>query len=385
MCGSISQDEKDMTEFTFMGKQVVGLATAAAAPKPLMSFVLGRFQPLHLGHVDLIEAALAAGEKTVIMIGSATESRSLDNPFTYEERRQLIADHFVKEVADGKLVFEPVRDMKYRDADWEKHVASIVSKRATYRYTPVVFGMEKDTETTDCLDIFRKHFDVRLSAQKRVLNATDIRDEFFSPFGDIEVHKGDVSKGIWDFLTEFERSKEFSRLQAEYNSVKKQQKINAEIARINGGFQPVYVAVDNLALWIDHWGKPHLQVVTRKGEIGKGKYALVGGYVDGGKDTILAACKHENLDEAGHDLTGFTLSGVEVFDSPKRSKRGHMITHVHHWYIKSPTPPKLTPDGVETETAQWIPLDQIAGLQHLFFADHYHIIAKMLPVVELFN
>ena len=54
-----------------------------------MNIVLGRFQPLHKGHVHLIEAALALGEVT-IAIGSSRAELGPDNPWTGDEREAMI-------------------------------------------------------------------------------------------------------------------------------------------------------------------------------------------------------------------------------------------------------------------------------------------------------
>jgi bifunctional NMN adenylyltransferase/nudix hydrolase len=378
---SINQDEAflrgdwNMTDKVLQGGGLV---------KPITSFVLGRFEPIHEGHIDLIKAAASVGTKTVILVGSATESRGLDNPFTFEERKVLIEQCFPDLMAEGKLVVVPVRDMKYRDAAWEKHVTGIIKNMTGEGRVPVVFGMEKDTETTDCLGIFRKHLEVRISPQTRVLNATDIRNEFFAGTTIDDTHFGPdvIPEHVKQFLIAFEETAEYARLVVERDAVLEQQRKNEEIKRING-FYPIYVAVDTLAVWKDYWGKPHLLVITRKGEIGKGKWALPGGYLNY-DETIRTAVVRENVEEAGNDLSAFTFNEVKVIDAVKRSKRGRMITHVHHCWTQSAKPPKITA-GDDAETVQWVPFDELYGMQEKFFADHYHIIAKMLPVVEEFG
>ena len=54
-----------------------------------MYIVLGRFQPFHNGHVHLVETALKLGP-TIIAIGSAQESWTFDNPFSGDERAEMI-------------------------------------------------------------------------------------------------------------------------------------------------------------------------------------------------------------------------------------------------------------------------------------------------------
>ena len=54
------------------------------------ALVLGRFQPLHLGHVWLFKRALDECDELVIVIGSAQESGTQENPFSAEEREKMI-------------------------------------------------------------------------------------------------------------------------------------------------------------------------------------------------------------------------------------------------------------------------------------------------------
>ena len=51
---------------------------------------VGRFQPFHRGHLADVQLALKECEELIIVVGSAQESRTGDNPFTIEERCELI-------------------------------------------------------------------------------------------------------------------------------------------------------------------------------------------------------------------------------------------------------------------------------------------------------
>ncbi len=54
------------------------------------ALLVGRFQPFHNGHLSLIESIAKRYEKICIIIGSATESNTPKNPFTAEERGEMI-------------------------------------------------------------------------------------------------------------------------------------------------------------------------------------------------------------------------------------------------------------------------------------------------------
>ena len=51
---------------------------------------VGRFQPFHNGHLKVIQDILAQHDKIVIIIGATDKSNTLKNPFTGDEREQMI-------------------------------------------------------------------------------------------------------------------------------------------------------------------------------------------------------------------------------------------------------------------------------------------------------
>jgi nicotinamide-nucleotide adenylyltransferase len=91
-----------------------------------IGLIIGRFQPLHWGHVRLIEWVKADGAVPHIGIGSSQFAHTRDNPFTAQERRRMI------EAADKALglkvgpIFE-VPDI-FDDTRWVEHVEQCVGK-----------------------------------------------------------------------------------------------------------------------------------------------------------------------------------------------------------------------------------------------------------------
>lgn len=59
-----------------------------------LGLVVGRFQTLHAGHEDMIGKAIDLCDRVGIFIGSSQESGTFQNPFSYELRRQMLADVF---------------------------------------------------------------------------------------------------------------------------------------------------------------------------------------------------------------------------------------------------------------------------------------------------
>ena len=59
-------------------------------PRYGMGLVIGRFQPLHKGHEYIINTALVNCRRVCVFVGSAQESGTDRNPFTYELRKEML-------------------------------------------------------------------------------------------------------------------------------------------------------------------------------------------------------------------------------------------------------------------------------------------------------
>ncbi len=56
----------------------------------MRAIYVGRFQPVHMGHVRVIEWILERFDEIVIVVGSAQDSYSIRNPFTASERIEML-------------------------------------------------------------------------------------------------------------------------------------------------------------------------------------------------------------------------------------------------------------------------------------------------------
>lgn len=90
----------------------------------MRGLIVGRFQPLHLGHVAVIREVLRKCDDLVIVIGSAEESHTEKNPFTAGERYQMILSSLSPEER-ARVHIIPVRDVN-RYSVWVNHVESYV-------------------------------------------------------------------------------------------------------------------------------------------------------------------------------------------------------------------------------------------------------------------
>lgn len=100
---------------------------------------IGRFQPFHLGHLDAIKFALSQVENLWIGIGSSNKSNEKRNPFTADERREMITTS-IDDKTKKRIQIYYIPDIGDHDK-WTYHVDSIVPKY------DIVFSNDDFTQT----------------------------------------------------------------------------------------------------------------------------------------------------------------------------------------------------------------------------------------------
>ncbi len=71
--------------------------------------VLGRFQPFHKGHESLVKGAseVASDSRLVIGVGSSNREESLENPWSWQERIEMISVWLAAEGIEAEVVAIP--------------------------------------------------------------------------------------------------------------------------------------------------------------------------------------------------------------------------------------------------------------------------------------
>lgn len=96
----------------------------SAKAKKRDCLLIGRFQPFHKGHLEVVRTVARECDDIIIGIGSAQYSHTLDNPFTAGERHLMIS-RALKEEGIGNCFLVPIVDIN-RYAIWVSHVVSMV-------------------------------------------------------------------------------------------------------------------------------------------------------------------------------------------------------------------------------------------------------------------
>ncbi len=127
--------------------------------------LIGRFQPFHLGHLAAVKFALTQIDNLSIGIGSSNRHNEKRNPFSAEERKEMIESSLDKlDLQKCKIYFVPdVND----HAKWTYHVDEIIPKY------DVVFSNDDFTH-----ELYKKR-DIKVVSvplkQREILSGTDIR------------------------------------------------------------------------------------------------------------------------------------------------------------------------------------------------------------------
>ena len=104
-----------------------------------LSIVVGRFQTIHNGLIDMINKALLVANRTAVFIGSSQESRTEKNPFTYEERRDMLRD-----IYGDSIEIHPLPDIGVGNvASWGDYVFDKVVEACNEAPDVMVSGKEE--------------------------------------------------------------------------------------------------------------------------------------------------------------------------------------------------------------------------------------------------
>ena len=125
---------------------------------------IGRFQPFHNAHLTDIKDILKESDEVIIAIGSSQEKNTLENPFSYKERKEMI-DKALKKNKIKNFRIYPIPDF-YNDKKWIYYMQTKLPKfEIAYSGNPWT------------LKCFKKY---NLTAMKikliKGLNSTRIRD-----------------------------------------------------------------------------------------------------------------------------------------------------------------------------------------------------------------
>jgi bifunctional NMN adenylyltransferase/nudix hydrolase len=324
---------------------------------------LGRFNPIHLGHLSIIDDALDQADRLVILLGSDNAARNIKNPWTSEERKQMILSALTPATRE-RIVFAPIRDQLYNDTLWladALHKISEATNDAEDKDICLV-GFKSDPSSW-YLDLFPQWKYISCPTDYD-FHAKDIREQYFCLDAG---YKKCVHPEVSKYMEAFKDTEHFARLKEEFGFI-------ADYKEIwRGSPYPVsFICADAVVI-----KSGHILLVRRRGNPGKGLLALPGGFV-GQNETIREAAIRELKEETSialsKDVLRKAITDEKVFDAPSRSLRGRTITQASLFNLGS-GPLDRVKGNDDADKAFWLPLNSALSREEEFFEDHYHILS----------
>ena len=310
-------------------------------------YILGRFTPLHNGHIELIDKALHEVDDLTIILGSPNRGTSLKNPFSVEERKHMIQKVF------PTVKFDTMDDMY--DTDLWTRIFKSKTKDGT------VFGFKKSDGSSDWVDYLDNY--VELDVKGVNISATDVREIIYTQQDMQNIHTL-VHPSTYEFIASYDFNELIERYKFCENYKRRTSNVYGEV---------VHTTVDALiTTHIDF--KEYILLINRGGDIGKDQWALAGGFLEHGERLLIGA-KREACEETGVNLDGIEPTSYKYYDAPDRDDRGHIITHVYKFYVDVEKLANMVA-GDDAKEVRLFPYDDIKDLN--MYGDHKMIIMDSL-------
>lgn len=331
------------------------------------SVLIGRFQLPHVGHKKLIEKAAEIADNIVIVVGSVGQPKTPKNPFSFDERKEMLLKLVPSNVTCEIL---PVRDQRYNNNNWVVDVVNKVRSTLPKAWSDkpprvALVGHKKDVSSF-YLDMFPQWKFVR-SENHDGVNATDVRNQLYNYPSMTGIN---IPEELQEHINEWKLSEGFREIQEEHDFItdyKKQWQ--------DSPFPPTFVTVDAIVVQ-----SGHLLMVQRKTAPGKGLWALPGGFLNEGeslKEAVLRELREETKIKLQSIVLERSITREKVYDHPDRSLRGRTITHAFLLELRGGDLPRITGSS-DAEKAQWIPLNEVFMMGNEIFEDHLDIILDMV-------
>lgn len=326
---------------------------------------IGRFQPVHNAHIEIIRRATHMARQVVIIVGSANQPRTYKNPFTSAERQCMIVDA-LRGIGDKdcSIRIEHNTDTIYNDQAWAIRVQGLVAKHNLGMSKTAIIGHDKD-ESTFYLKMFPQwaRVDVELIEP---LDATRVRDLYFRRDANLRFIEGVVPRSVYTALEHFMHTQDYQQIIREREFITNYKRQFESLP-----YPPVFVTVDTVVIQ-----SGHVLMIRRRSEPGRGLWALPGGFLNATTDrSIQDAAIRELKEETGIKvpvpvLVG-SIKGSKVFDAVDRSARGRTITHCFKIVLPDGELPKVKGSD-DADKARWVPLSDVRSED--CFEDHWEII-----------
>lgn len=341
---------------------------------------VGRFQPLHDGHMTTLNLALEKADNVIIIIGSANAAPTPKNPWTAEQRRDMIIAAMAGDERLFNINFIFAEDRLYKEPKWFTYVESSVKSIAGKGKIGLI-GHEKDATSYYLKNRFPRWEFVETGPYIKergnsaaVVSSTKVRELMFT--NHLGYTKSNLPLAVYDELESFTMTPQYEYLQEWYDFIIEEEKI---VEPLENGMS--FLTVDSVVTQ-----SSHVLLVQRDELPGKGLWALPGVHVDQNETmddaSVRALIKETSLRVPEKVLRG-SLKKTHHFDHPDRSlrarltsKKARTITMAYYYELDSsqPLPTEGLKGGEGIRKAWWFSFAEIKRMRSQLFEDHADII-----------
>jgi len=334
-----------------------------------LAVVIGRLQPLHYGHIYNIDKGLASAKKVLILVGSAFNSVSPKNPFTFEQREKMVRDYYFSSKDRDRIIVEPLPDNLYEENQWLTDVQEVVSNYGSKNV--ILIGHEKDSSSYYLKNFPQWEFleTGMWPSSLNTVDATKIRELYYGH--DLRFVAGVVPNSTYLFLEWFSTTQDYKNIVEEYKFL-----VDYKYAWRSSPFAPTFSTVDAVVVQ-----SGHILLIKRKEHPGKDLFALPGGFIGQAEkqiDAVLRELREETKLKVPVPVLKGSIIKEKTFDHPDRSQRGRTITQAFLIQLKNDEELPKVKGSDDAKDAMWIPLNELYNMESEMYEDHYYIIRKMI-------
>lgn len=150
---------------------------------------LTRIQPLHLGHLGIIEMALKENDEVIVLIGSKNKSGTKRNPLDIKLRRDILNEALEEKFGNdlkNRIIVSELPDWSMEtelesNHEWGKYLYYNIVALAEKKQFSMYFSDEKEIIEAWFEDYLKERITLRLFERNNMFNAissTKIREAF---------------------------------------------------------------------------------------------------------------------------------------------------------------------------------------------------------------